>query len=321
MEGGGAMNRRIFLAAGLLALRLAGAAEVGWVETWSGDTPEGWVCHDLVNEKPGPGLTLDAGALAMGFAAQSMRMPPEQYMFKAGADASGGRCVGDYVANGVTALRFRLRVDLPVQVEAAIYSQDSNRWWRHPVAGIITGGWQDVTVPVDPAVLREVNGVADLASFEADLRRVTWVGIVITRNDSTAAQVCRLDDVVLLGAGPEFADWMAQQGLGEGGNVLPGADADGDGLSNFGEWVAGTSPLDGADDFSVSMDRPGAAPGVTIRWRSAPDRIYSVWRGRGMDAGFEAVADGLSATPPTNVFVDASAVEPGPYYYKVKVTR
>ena len=182
--------------AGLCA-GMVSAAEVGWTETWSGTNTEGWTCYDLINEKPQAALTLDNGSAKLKFNAQSRKMPPEEYMIKADADASGGRFVGDYLSNGVRAISFQLYCEYPVKVYTAIWNEQSGRLWRSHVSNVVSGEWQDVTVPVHPSFLRNVNGFNEQSAFEEDLKHVTWVGVVVRRNISLATQGYWLDNFTL----------------------------------------------------------------------------------------------------------------------------
>jgi hypothetical protein len=75
-------------------------------------------------------------------------------------------------------------------------------------------------------------------------------------------------------------------------NTLPGADPDGDGLDNYGEFIAGTNPTNPASSFTATLS-PAASNGavpVVLSWQPVTGRVYGVqW------------SDGLLFTPFTNI--------------------
>ncbi|MCE9615399.1 MAG: DUF2271 domain-containing protein [Lentisphaerae bacterium] len=89
-------------------------------------------------------------------------------------------------------------------------------------------------------------------------------------------------------------------------DVLPGADFDGDGLSNADEIRAGSDPADGASCFALAVVQPDDGP-VTLRWFSAPGRTYAVKHASALQDGFTPLATAIAATPPVNTFT----VNPG----------
>jgi hypothetical protein len=73
--------------------------------------------------------------------------------------------------------------------------------------------------------------------------------------------------------GETFAEWSQRV---FGGPVDPVADPDGDGRTNYDEFLQGTDPLS-AQSFSIVRSfAPAAGGGFTIKWDSQPARIYTV---------------------------------------------
>jgi hypothetical protein len=67
--------------------------------------------------------------------------------------------------------------------------------------------------------------------------------------------------------------WLRQHGLPEDGSV-DHLDMDGDGMTVFEEWRAGTQPTNRFSVFTLEM--PREAPGRRLSWPSLPDRIYHI---------------------------------------------
>lgn len=101
--------------------------------------------------------------------------------------------------------------------------------------------------------------------------------------------------------------WERYYFLNEGG-VDPDADADGDGLCNFGECLAGTDPTDRASTFNIRELVSGGEAGqpapneLVLRWPSIEGRVYDVLRAETLGGAFSEIATGVLATPPGNSF-------------------
>lgn len=298
-------------------------ATAGVPESWTGTNVAGWVNHDLVNERTLQTLRSESNSLKLVFGSQSILMPPEEYVFEAGTNASAGRFTGDYVAQGVSEIRFRLLCERRAEVSVLLCSGRSKRVWRYRVPGIVTGVWMSVSVPVAVPAVRCVNDEARWANFESDLRDVSTVGVAIERAAGMTAQAYWLDDFALAGEGAAFADWMAQfpkpPGYGTGDcSVLSGADLDGDGALNREEWVAGSSAGDAGDRFRVSIERTANLQS-RLRWKAAPGRVYQVWSTADLGQPFEPVSGPIGAELPENSFEDSRTNGTKGTFYRVGV--
>jgi hypothetical protein len=307
------------------------AATVNGVETWAGSNTAGWVAYDLVNEA----VILDSKkvlvtnqAMAVVFKSyfdrfgkSLMPMPPEKFLLKAGAEASAGQFVGDYLSNGVAAVSFRIYCDYPTEAFLTFRNETSPRWWQLSLGVQATGKWQTVTIPILPSVLRELRGATDWTSFEQDLRNVSWIGVILHRNSSFNGQTVLIDDFSLTGPGTDFAAWMAQFGGSisvDGKTPLPDGDLDGDGVANSSEWVAGTSAGDSNDCLRLLIE-PGSQKGPRLRWKTKAGRVYNVWRCSDLQQGFNKIGGDVVAEPAAvdTTYEDEDVA--GPVFYRIDV--
>lgn len=98
--------------------------------------------------------------------------------------------------------------------------------------------------------------------------------------------------------------WLAQYGL-TNFDADAMADADGDGLLSWQEYVAGTDPTNTASVFKITGSET-TPHGTSIRWTSVSNRFYDlVWSTNLMD-GFADLpgAGNLPATPPENAYTN-----------------
>jgi len=98
-------------------------------------------------------------------------------------------------------------------------------------------------------------------------------------------------------------------------------DWDGDGPIRRDELRAGTDPLDPDSVFGVMDMGPVGTEGFVIRWHSATDMTYTVWRGTNMLVGVTNLMTTVGATAPVNTYTDTTAVGLGPYFYRVSATN
>lgn len=119
-----------------------------------------------------------------------------------------------------------------------------------------------------------------------------------------------------------FEQWQIDNfGSTSGANVGPDGDYDGDGFSNWGEFVAGTDPRsEGSFLEATAANRLGGGNFI-ITWPSAAGRYYTVRRStNGVEGVFTVLASGLPATPPENSYTDTVPPAVKSYMYRIGAT-
>jgi len=89
------------------------------------------------------------------------------------------------------------------------------------------------------------------------------------------------------------------------------ADPDGDGLTNWQEYLAGTNPLNANSVLRVTRIE-AVAEGIRLTWNSEPGRVYAIEIAPALGDPFTAVVNGIEAEPPSNshvVPVDFNSVQ------------
>jgi hypothetical protein len=99
-------------------------------------------------------------------------------------------------------------------------------------------------------------------------------------------------------------------------------DADGDGLSNYGEWVAGTHPTNRQSLLAFTNMLQNSEGGTVVRWPSESNRYYTLRLSTNLvsDPFSTALTNRAPATPPMNVHTD-SVLRAGGAYYRIEVER
>ncbi len=104
--------------------------------------------------------------------------------------------------------------------------------------------------------------------------------------------------------GDGLPDWWEKLYFNDPRVALATTDTDGDGHSNYAEFVSGSNPLDALSVFRISeiqAVRQTNGTTVVIRWASFDGSKYSIWSAAVADGPYSVVATNIVATPPLNV--------------------
>ncbi|HMP71904.1 MAG TPA: C25 family cysteine peptidase, partial [Kiritimatiellia bacterium] len=106
----------------------------------------------------------------------------------------------------------------------------------------------------------------------------------------------------------EWASWAFSPAWRDLGYATgPDDDPDGDGMTNWEEFIAGTNPMDPDSDFVVVTVKPLPDGTVQLSWPAVPGRLYRIERAPSLGVEFEVIADDQVADPPVSVWIDAQA--------------
>ncbi|NOU36456.1 MAG: tandem-95 repeat protein [Kiritimatiellaceae bacterium] len=98
------------------------------------------------------------------------------------------------------------------------------------------------------------------------------------------------------------------------------ADPDGDGASNYAEYMAGTNPTNKTSVFAVNVPQLTGGTNVVIRWSSVQYRFYTVQMSSNLISGWNTLTSNNVATPPLNVYT-TTVNQAGSGFYRVRLER
>lgn len=110
--------------------------------------------------------------------------------------------------------------------------------------------------------------------------------------------------------------WFAQNGVA----IDDAADPDGDGVSNVGEWQAGTHPDDAAEFPRIADCKINPATGL-VMWPSKAGHVYRLETSTHPDGPFNIVLDAIPATPPENQIALPAGPQSGWHIFRIITSR
>jgi hypothetical protein len=110
-----------------------------------------------------------------------------------------------------------------------------------------------------------------------------------------------------------FIGWLQEYDLPTGGSA-DYADSDGDGMSNWQEWIAGTNPTN-ALSVLVMLAPSNTVSGVAVPWESVSGITHFLQRSTnvGVQPAFTSVQSNVVGQAGTTTFTDPNAAGSGPF--------
>ena len=117
----------------------------------------------------------------------------------------------------------------------------------------------------------------------------------------------------------EFIAWLQHYGLATAGSA-DYRDSDGDGMDNWHEWLAGTSPINGTS--VLRLEAPVTPPpSVLLRWNSVSNRTYFIEGSTNLrqQPAFSLLRSNIPGLPNSTTFTDTNPPASGSRFYRVGV--
>ena len=96
-------------------------------------------------------------------------------------------------------------------------------------------------------------------------------------------------------------------------------DADGDGVTNLAEYLAGTDPRSAGSYLAIRSITAGVDSPVELTWGSVSNKLYTVQKAASLTAGFTNLQQHILGMPPQNSYIDTSADAAGQYFYRLRL--
>jgi hypothetical protein len=116
--------------------------------------------------------------------------------------------------------------------------------------------------------------------------------------------------------------WLREYGLtNDAYEVEELKDTDGDGMTAWQEFWAGTDPTNRNSAFRFESIAANPGAGIILQWQSVSNKFYHLQRSTNLAFGLEFIKSNILATPPLNTETDITASSQGPYFYQIQLRR
>lgn len=196
-------------------------------------------------------------------------------------------------------------VDVPITVSGSAIDDG-----KPNPPGAVTTTWSKVSGP-GTVTFGNSNAVNSLVMFNA-------AGLYSLRLIADDGQLKIASDMTVTVYATLFDAWAASYGL-TGNDALPGADPDGDGLSNMQEFLAGTDPTNSASALKItSIITVGSD--LLLTWTTSLDKTTSLQSAVSVSSAFNDVFTATNTTGSVTNYLDPGAATNAPsLFYRVRL--
>jgi hypothetical protein len=113
-------------------------------------------------------------------------------------------------------------------------------------------------------------------------------------------------------------DWWEHRNFVTGTNTRPDADADGDNMDNYAEWVAGTQPTNDGSVFEVQALASATRP--VLSWPGVSNRRYAVEYTTNLLSPFVILDSNIPPVLPMNTYTDTVHADEHRLFYHIEVS-